>query len=459
MKRDRILIVDDDPSILRSYEKFLTSEGYSIMTAVNGLEGYDKIEKENPDLVLMDINMPGMTGLELLERLQKEAGSRMPMIIAITAYGDMTAAIKAIQLGAYDFLTKPIPLEKLRLTIKRSFEKIKMSETVAFAVDTAAIEPDAVIGRSSKMVEIYKTIATLSTNKATVLIAGESGTGKEMVAKAIHNMTTNGKESFVPINCAAMPANLIESELLGYVKGSFTGADSNKEGKLAAVGGGTLLLDEITEMPIEFQAKLLRVIQEREYFPVGGTTPKRFDGRIISVTNRDIEKEVSEGRFREDLYYRLNVVTIKMPPLRDHIEDIELLAMHFIKKANFQMHTDIKGITREGIEFLKDNKWPGNIRELENTIIKAAIQAKDSILSRETLGVIQSALPALPAVQANGEDFFFGKLVQLREVEKRYIDFALKNCGWHKGNTAAALGITRPTLDKKIEEYGLTKDV
>ncbi|HPA56665.1 MAG TPA: sigma-54 dependent transcriptional regulator, partial [bacterium] len=288
-KQWKILIVDDDLSISRSYQKYLESEGYIAITANNGREGLQKIEKEDPDLVLLDINMPVKNGLELLEDLNRTKEIKMPLIIMLTAYGDLEAAIRSTRLGAYDFLTKPVSLEKLRLTVKRGIEKIALSEHVAHIIEQDHDGfKDTIIGRDSRMIDIYKIIGSLKSNKATVLITGESGTGKDVVAKAIHENTSKD-EPFIAINCAAVPENLIESELMGYVKGAFTGAISNREGKLEAVKKGTLVLDEISETPLEFQAKLLRLLQEKEFYPVGGTEKKRFSGRIIALTNKNLK--------------------------------------------------------------------------------------------------------------------------------------------------------------------------
>lgn len=456
----KILIVDDDPSILRSFEKFLRSEGHDVATARDGVEGWEAVLSGRPDVVLMDINMPRMTGLELLEKMRGELGGAMPLVITITAYGDLAAAVKATQLGSYDFLTKPIPLEKLRLTLQRSFEKIRMSETVAFIVGDPGPSTEELIGRAPAMVEIYKQIAGLATNKATVLITGESGVGKEVVARAIHRTAAGPDAPWVAVNCAALPANLIESELMGHIKGSFTGAERASEGKLGMVGDGTLLLDEVTEIPSELQAKLLRLLQEREYFPVGATAPRTFEGRIIAVTNRDLSAEVRAGRFREDLFYRLNVVHLAIPPLRDHLDDIDLLVPHFIRKTNFQMHTRIEGVTREGLVFLRKHRWPGNIRELENLIVKASIASKDRLLTRDSLdAALHGAVGDHSGPCPDGILPPAGELVPLKEIERRYIEHVYRSCRHHKGNTAATLGITRPTLDKKLEEYGIAKDV
>ncbi|HSA33759.1 MAG TPA: sigma-54 dependent transcriptional regulator [bacterium] len=456
-KKWNILVVDDDPSILRSFEKFLRDEGHVVATARDGQEAWERVVAARPDIMILDLTMPRMGGLDLLEKLRGELGDRMPLVITVTAYGDLSAAVKATRLGSYDFLTKPIPLEKLRLTLQRAFERIQFDETVSLVEkEPDGAVPEDIVGRSAVMVEIYKQIATLATNRATVLITGESGVGKEMVARAIHRVSADTAAPWVAVNCAAIPPTLIESELMGHLKGSFTGADHSSEGKLGIVGTGTLLLDEITEIPPELQAKLLRLLQEREYFPVGASTPRRFEGRIIAISNRDLEAEVRAGRFREDLYYRLHVVHFQVPPLRDHPEDIELLVSHFIRKTNHQMQTAIEGFTREALLFLTERSWPGNVRELENVIIKAAIASKDRLLTRDT---IEAAMPPGSPRIASATVPAAGEALSLKEVEKRHIERVYRACGHHKTKTAAALGITRPTLDKKLEEYGIAKDV
>ena len=460
----KILIVDDDLSILRSYQKYLESEGYTVFTADDGRNGYISIEKEHPDLVLLDINMPVKTGLELLEDLNRTFSKKdIPLIVMLTAFGDLDAAVKAMNLGAYEFLTKPVPLEKLRSTVECALETLTLKERVAYFIEPDNTPfKDTIIGRDPLMVDIYKTIGTLKGNKATILVTGESGTGKEMVAKAIHENTVPN-EPCIAINCAAVPENLIESELMGYVKGAFTGANANREGKLEAVRGGTLVLDEISEMPYEFQTKLLRVIQEKDFYPIGATEKKRFNGRIVALTNKNLKELVEKGKFREDLFYRLNVITISVPPLREHINDLEMLILHFIKKANFINHTAIQSITKEAVDYLRSHTWPGNIRELENTIQRASIKAKDKILTRDSFSFLVAEKKEQTDVktkQNTAEDFTAPeKLIPLRDVERNYIEYVLKQTNWHKGRTAELLGITRPTLDKRIEEFGLHKDV
>ncbi len=463
-KNGKILIVDDNSSISRSYQKYLESEGYTVFVASDGVEGINMVEKESPDIILLDINMPGKNGIEMLEELRQNMGRSMPLTIMLTAYGDLEAAVKATNLGAYDFLTKPIPLEKLRLAVKRGFEKISFSEQVAYILEDK-ISPfkNTIVGRDSSMIEIYKTIGALQGNKATVLISGESGTGKEMVARAIHD-TTSPDGPFIAINCAALPENLIESELTGYVKGAFTGADTDREGKLDAAKNGTLLLDEISVTPLEFQAKLLRVLQEKEYFPVGGSKKRTFEGRIIASTNVNLKSLVDQGKFREDLFYRLNVINIEVPPLREHISDLDLLIVHFMKKVNTNMKTNVESITKEAVDFLKTHSWPGNIRELENVVTKAAINVKDRILTRDSFNFLDPEYSngSLSDCQANETENMgdlFSSLVPLKEIEKKYIEFVLSSTKWHKGKSAEILGVTRPTLDKRIEEFKLIKNV
>ncbi len=461
----KILIVDDDLSISRSYQKYLGSEGYTVFTADDGRSGFMMIEKERPDLVLLDINMPVKTGLELLEDLNRVFEKKdMPLIIMLTAYGDLDAAIKAMSLGAYEFLTKPVPLEKLRSTVECALETLTLKERVAYFIEPDSTPfKDTIIGRDPLMVDIYKTIGTLKGNKATVLVTGESGTGKEMVAKAIHENTVPG-EPFIAINCAAIPENLIESELMGYVKGAFTGATANHDGKFELVKGGTLVLDEISEMPYDFQTKLLRVIQERDFYPIGASDKKRFNGRIVALTNKNLKELAENGKFREDLFYRLNVISISVPPLRNHMNDLEMLILHFIKKANFTQNTAIQSITKEAVDYLRSHTWPGNIRELENTILHASVKAKDKILTRDSFSsflVPEKKDQSSAGTRQNTVDDLVmpEKLMPLRDVEKNYIEFVLRQTNWHKGKTAELLGITRPTLDKRIEEFGLHKDV
>ncbi|MCK5809067.1 sigma-54-dependent Fis family transcriptional regulator [bacterium] len=456
----KILVVDDEQSIRRSYQKLLKGEGFQVETAGDGKAGLQKVTSFKPDLILLDINMPVMDGIEMLEELRSQYGAEMPLVVAITAYGDIDPAVKATQLGAYDFLGKPISLQRLRMTVNRCFEKINTKENLAIVIDKGgkAAEQPLIVGRSAKMLEIYKKIGTLGTSRTTLLITGESGTGKEIVARAIHQKTTSQNAPFIPINCAAIPENLIESELMGHAKGAFTGADKDRPGKLEAVKSGTLLLDEIAETPLEFQAKLLRVLQEREFCPVGSNKIKTFEGRIIVATNKNLQQLVNEGKFREDLFFRLNIIAIHLPTLQERLEDFTMLIHHFIVKTNRIQGTSIDGVSKEALDFLQSFDWPGNVRELENAILNACTMTRDSILTRDSFLFLKSGTPYRTGKAALSTGFPPPEnLVSLRVIEKRYISYVLNTLQWRKGKTAALLGITRPTLDKKIDEYGLLK--
>lgn len=453
--RKKMLIVDDDRSILRSYEKFFSNEGFFVKTAENGVSAFEIIPSFQPHLMLLDLNMPKMNGMELLEKIHDEfpENNEIPLVIAVTAYGDMNAAVKANKLGVYDFLAKPVPLHKLKLSVERAFEKISMKSRIALIVDEDnSFEKDMIIGHTPEMVDIYTTIADLADNRATVFISGESGTGKEIVAKSIHKMSVEGNEPFLPVNCAAIPGNLIESELMGYEKGSFTDAKNSRKGKLDDVKKGTLLLDEITELPLEFQAKLLRLLQDREFYPIGSSRTHTFEGRIIATTNSDIEKQVREKNFREDLFHRLDVVRIHVPPLRSRMRDFEILISHFLHFINKDMDRNIEGVTGECLQFLKTYSWPGNVRELKNAVTKAAISSKDTILTRDNFSFLETSdfSENLP---------FLSDFPTMKSLEKKYIIHVLSNTGWHKSKTAEILGISRPTLDKKIKEYGIKNNV
>lgn len=458
--KGKILVIDDEQSIRRSYQKLLKGEGFSVETADNGEVGLQKVTSFSPDLILLDINMPVMDGITMLEELQAQYGSEMPLVVAITAYGDIDPAVRATQLGAYDFLGKPISLQRLRMTVNRCFEKINTKENLAIVIDkkTPQTNPPLIVGRSPMMVEIYKKIGALGKNKTTLLITGESGTGKEIVARAIHQKTAQEHSPFIPINCAAIPENLIESELMGHVKGAFTGADKGRAGKLEAVKSGTLLLDEIAETGLEFQAKLLRVLESREFYPVGSNDVKHFAGRIIVATNKNLQQLVNEGKFREDLYFRLNIISIHLPALRERLEDFTMLVHHFILKTNRIHGTSIDGVSKEALEFLQSFNWPGNVRELEHAILNASTIARDSILTRDSFLFLKndtsyiSGKTALPTGFPPPEN-----LTSLRVIEKRYISYVLDTLNWQKAKTASLLGITRPTLDKKIDEYGIVK--
>ncbi len=447
----RLLVVDDDRSIRRTLEKFLSEQGYEVSAVADAVEAGRRLEAEHPDVILLDINLPGKDGLTFLQEV-KEAGSLPPTII-ISAYGDMRTTIKAIQQGAYDYLNKPLDIEKLKITVRRAVESAELAKNLEHFVAEAATEYqiDNIIGKSPAIREVFKAIGAVSTTKATVLITGESGTGKELVARAIHFSSPERDQPFVAVNCSAFSPGLLESELFGHVKGAFTGAVSDKEGRFRSAGSGTLLLDEIGEISLDLQVKLLRVLQERTFERVGDSRPLPLKARIVAATNRDLPAMIREGKFREDLYYRLKVVEIRLPPLRERREDIPLLVEHLLAKINLNLHKRVKYVPEETMDILVRYDWPGNVRELENALTRAVVLSKGEILEASTLPILGGA-PSAPRQQEP-------ELTRLKDVERAHVLKMLRRTGWNKKKTCELLDITRPTLDKKIRDYGLTRDM
>ncbi|MFM7199293.1 MAG: sigma-54-dependent transcriptional regulator [Myxococcota bacterium] len=447
-----ILIVDDDRSIRRTLEKFLTEQHYQVDTAEDGQQALERIRLGAPDVVLLDINMPNLDGLEVLRQM-KTREQRIPTIV-VSARGDMRTTIQAIQEGAYDFLNKPLDIEKLKITLKRALEQARLTRNLQHLVAEAAtdFQMDNIIGSSPAIREVFKAIGAVSTTRATVLITGESGTGKELVARAIHYNSPERDQPFVAVNCSAFSASLLESELFGHVKGAFTGATAEKDGRFKLAGQGTLFLDEVGELSLELQVKLLRVLQERSFERVGDGRPLPLQARIVAATNCDLLNMIEENAFREDFYYRLKVMEIQLPPLRDRRDDIPLLVEHLLAKINRTLHKRVRYVPEEAMRRIQAYDWPGNIRELENTLTRAVVLTKGEVLDPGSL-----PLPGLvelkKAAQAQEEE-----LVRLKDVEKAHIIKMLHRTGWNKRQTCMLLDITRPTLDKKIKDYGLVPE-
>ncbi len=452
MIKPRILIVDDEPTSRELLEGYLSSKGYGIECAKDGRECLEKINYFSPDIVILDVRLPDIDGLTILESLKTQENS--PYIIIITAFHDMSTTIKAIRLGAFEYIPKPIDVDELEQAIERANELIKLrhrSDNIS-TITEKEFQKNEIIGKTKEMNEIFKTIGILSTNRINVLIEGETGTGKELVAKAIHFYSSYKEKPFVAINCSAIVENLLESELFGHEKGAFTGAISSKKGLLEIAEDGTVFLDEIGDMPIELQAKLLRVLQEREFQHVGGSKTIKLNARIIAATNKDLLSMVREGKFREDLYFRLSVATIKMPPLRERKDDIPLIVKYLIKKINAEIGNKIKQVEEKAMDRLLTYPWPGNIRELENVLTKAAIQTKgDTILDKviETLLNNPNGLHKIKSTESQEE------VPSGVETEKDRILKALNEAKWHYGQACEILGISRPTLNKKMRCYGI----
>jgi DNA-binding NtrC family response regulator len=473
----RLLIVDDDRSIRRTLQKLFTDGGYEVATAADGREALEALRLGGADAVLLDLGLPEMDGIEVLG--EARALPSLPPIIVITAREDMDSTVRAIQLGAYDYLVKPLDIDRLKLLVSRAVQSRETSRTLHHLVSeaSAAFQVGNIIGRSTAMREIYKTIGAVSTSRASVLIQGESGTGKELVAKAIHYASEDREKPFMAVNCTAFARDLLESELFGHVRGAFTGAVVDKAGRFELAGSGTLFLDEVAEIPLELQAKLLRVLQERTFERVGDARPIALRARIVAATHRDLDDMVRRGEFREDLLYRLRVVEIRLPPLRERPEDIPLLVDTLLGRINRELHKRVRYVSQEALDAIAEYPWPGNVRELENALTRAVVLSKDDVLDARLLPIGRAARPdgggagagaeAPGTSDGEGEAVLAGgtaavggasaAVLPLREVERRHIAEVLGHTGWNKRRASALLDISRPTLDRKIEEFGLKR--
>ncbi|MEW6701922.1 MAG: sigma-54 dependent transcriptional regulator, partial [Bacteroidota bacterium] len=430
---EKILVIDDDDSIRQTLTHLLMRLNYKVLSASNGKTGIEIAKQEQPDLIISDIRMPRLSGLEVLEEV-KNLDPRIRVIL-ITAHDDMATTIQAMQKGAYDFIEKPIEIERLKVSIKRALENKKLSEKIETIVSdnvTSYQIENTIIGKSRTMRDVYKKIGQVSANRVTVLIQGESGTGKELVAKSIHYSGITKEHPFVAVNCTAITESLLESELFGHEKGAFTGSVKDKKGKFELAGEGTIFLDEISEMSPNLQVKLLRVLQEREFERVGGEIVFPMKARIITATNKDLTQLVQQGKFREDLYFRLKVVSIELPPLRERKEDIPLLVTHFLNKINVDLHKKVNKVPEEVMEYLKSYDWVGNVRELENTLMQAVVLTNGDVLLQENI-LIRSADKSADAKKP--------EQMSLAELEKNHIKYILDSTNWNKQKSAAVLGI------------------
>jgi two-component system response regulator AtoC len=443
MKKVKILVVDDEAIVRESLGDWLKDVGYQVLTTENGPKALEVIEKEKPGIMIADLVMPGMDGIELMKR----AKAQQPKIevIIITAYASIPTAITAMKEGAYDYIEKPFCPERAELLVEKLVEHQELVEENLSLRQKLEdrYRFENIIAKSSKMQRLIELIKVVGKSNATVLITGESGTGKELVARAIHSQSHRRNKPFVAVSCAALPESLLESELFGHEKGSFTGAYAQKKGKFEFANGGTIFLDEVGEMSANIQVHLLRVLEEKEFTRVGGNEPIRVDLRVISATNKDLRKAIEKQEFREDLYYRLNVVNIELPPLRERKEDIPLLAEHFLNKFAMENKKEISGFSPEAMELVLGYDWPGNVRELENAIERAVILAKSSIITiadlpQENLSLAYSTTPRK----------------NLKAVEKGHIWNILRETGENYSEAARILGISRMTLYNKAKEYG-----
>ena len=448
----KILLIDDESSLVRTLDLYFRGKGYNVFSAFDAREGLRLWRKNEPDIVLLDVQLPGMDGTQALATAKDE---NLPGdVIMITAFQDMEATLAAIQRGATDYLYKPLDLDSLDVLLEKILVRRREREKIERLshVVSDSFKPNQIIGKSQATLEVLKDIARVAGSPVTVLIQGETGTGKELVARTIHQQWAPD-EPFVAINCAAIVSNLLESELFGHERGAFTGAIQRKPGKLEIAGSGTLFLDEVGELPLETQAKFLRVLQEKQFQRVGALKDIAFKARLLVATNRDLESMVEAGGFREDLYFRLKVFVIRIPPLRERIEDIVPLAENFISRINRELDRNVKRIPMEYIRVLTAYDWPGNVRELENMIRRAMILSKGEVLEIDQCW-FERREPAADKACGSQEN----QLRSLSDMEKEHISKILRHTGGNYGEACKILGITRPTLRKKINDYGLEAD-
>ncbi|MFA4992250.1 MAG: sigma-54 dependent transcriptional regulator [Candidatus Omnitrophota bacterium] len=450
----RILIVDDEPLVRRSLYEILRADGYMASMASDAEEALDKMKKSDYDIVISDMKMPRMDGIDLLKKIKSDYPRTE--VVLITGFGNIETAVEAMKIGAFDYITKPIMDNEIKLIIEKIMERNRLiQENVSLRqqlADSHRARFHGIIGQDPKMQKIYTMIEAIADSQVTVLINGESGTGKRLVAQAIHATDKVRKDKpFVEVSCGALPETLLESELFGHVKGAFTGAIKDRKGRFELAEGGAIFLDEIDTFSPSLQVKLLRILQDGEFERVGDTKTLKADVRIITATNQRLEKLIEEGKFREDLYYRLNVISIELPPLRDRRGDIRFLAEHFVHKFNKEhKHKKITGITKEAMETLEAFDWPGNIRELENVIERAMVLARNKEIDKDVLPDI------LRRKNGNGKNGNGGSLKEiLEEPERDIISKVLEEVSGNRTEAATRLGINRTTLYNKIRKYGL----
>ncbi len=437
----RVLLVDDDTTVLNSLAEAIGDFSMEVTTAESGEAALGKLAEVAPDLVLSDIRMPGLDGIELLKLVRERAPS--VDVILMTAYDDMPTVVRAMREGAFDFLVKPINLDELEEVLRKALRDRRVREAARRAVEDQA-EPyrlDVLVGKDPQMIAMFKLVGQLAASRVNVLVRGESGTGKEMVARAIHFNSADAAEPFIPVNCTALPETLLESELFGHVRGAFTGAVSDRRGRFALAGRGTILLDEIGETSPDFQVKILRVLEDAEVYPVGGEQPELTEARVIATTNRDLEGLVEGGTFREDLFYRLKVVEVVVPPLRERPTDIPLLARHLLRKTCERLHESEPTLPYSTLEALLEHDWRGNVRELENCLTRAVALSTGGVIRPEHLGL--------------GPDQPAGVFRALDEVEGEHVRQVLFGVGGNKAKAARVLGISKPRLYRLLEKHGI----
>jgi len=459
----RVLVVDDEPSICRSCEKILVREGYEVTTALSGGAALDLLGRESFDLVFTDLKMAEMGGMELLEALRSRHPDVVPVVI--TGYATIASVVETMKVGAFDYLPKPFTPDEMAAVARKAWDRRQLLLRSHGAPPPASDDPAmfaGIVGSSPKMQEVYRNLRKVASTSSTVLIIGETGTGKELVARAIHDLSPRKHERFFAVDCGALTVTLLESELFGHLKGSFTGATSDRRGIFEVANRGTVFLDEICNVDVEVQAKLLRFIQEREFLPVGSTSPRHVDVRLVFATNRDLEKMVREGTFREDLYYRLHVFPIQLPPLRERREDIPLLACHLLAKSRERCAKPaVARFSEDSLKLLEQFDWPGNVRQLEAFVERAVIACDADVIEPRHLPrtLARQTLPADLQIPTTNRDFLTLKK-RLREeavtdLEREFVLEALQRNGWNVTRAAADVGIQRPNFQMLMRRHGI----
>jgi len=448
----RILVVDDEPGLRQTVSRILAAEGYDTVTASHGEEALAALTDNDADIVLCDLRMPKMGGLDFIDAYGARNGQAL--VIAMSAYGDAETAIAAMQRGAYDYIQKPFRAEEVILCVRKAAEREKLRAKVKrLEAELESLRGFEIVGHSAPLQAAIDVARKVARHPSTVLITGESGTGKELIARLIHQSSPRAEGAFVAVNCGAIPDNLLESELFGHVRGSFTGAASDKPGLFEEAENGTLFLDEIGELPLALQVKLLRVLQEGEVRRVGANSSRKVDVRVVAATNRDLAADASAGRFREDLYYRVNVVGVKLPPLRERREDIPELALHFVRRHGARLGRDAAAIDPAAMRMLRDHSWPGNVRELENVIERALVLSGGNTIGAEHLTDLVHR-PRQPAEASSSEGDLSVKR-RTEELERRLIRRALERTRGNRTRAARLLDLSHRALLYKIRDYGL----
>lgn len=461
MYNPRVLVVDDEMIVCESCKRILDEDGYIVEIALSGMEAFEKMKENTFDVVLTDLKMPGIDGMEVLKTLRKEYSETI--VIIITGFATVETAVEAMKLGAFDYIPKPFTPDEVSIVVKKAIEqKSLLMENIYLRKELQEKYMfHNIVGKSKRMQDIYRIITKVASTDITVLIYGQSGTGKELIARAIHFNSQRRERQFVPVDCAVLSENLLESELFGHVRGSFTGAIANKPGLFEVADGGTVFLDEVGNISLSIQAKLLRVLQEREFTPVGGTKAKKVDIRLIAATNKDLEKMIKEEAFREDLYYRLNIVPIYLPTLKEREEDIPLLAVHFLKKYAEELGKTIKGFTPEAMEKLMKYSWPGNVRELENLVERTVVMMEEEMVRPEHLflpGQKEKEILAEHAPMTSEDLKEIKKKIRekaVEEVERTFVLNALERHNWNVTRAAEEVGMLRQNFQALMRKYNI----